>query len=523
MTAHLLIAEGIVGASTPGSALLIESGKVSAIGTSDELRRPGLVEDRFVGGYIAPGLRDAHLHPVGYTTVLNRLVVKGASSFDDLVHMVREAAAELPTGDTLVGVRLDDESLAEMRLPTRHVLDAAAADRPVILYRYCGHIAIANTAALADAGVGPRTADPFGGSFDRDEDGTPTGVLRETAVAVVGDICGDRAGGMTPSGVAAASRYMATVGLTSVGAMVTPGHGLWADAASELDLMVAAAPELAITMNAMVMTTDVDELEDAKDRIDRAGRRLRFLGVKVITDGSLGGRTAAMDDGYTDKPQERGLFRVTREETLEVARRSIALGGVVAIHAIGDAANAFTLDIFERLRDEGAPADSLRIEHASVLRESDLGRIGELGVIASIQPAFLASEQEWIGKRLGHRLERTYPFASLIAGGAILAGGSDCPVEPPHPLWGMAAAQDRGTIAPDEALTGSQALEAFTHGAAYSMREPQPLAIGSPADIAVLDHDPTTADPATIRNGTVMATFVEGQEREPEPGEAWKS
>ena len=126
---------------------------------------------------------------------------------------------------------------------------------------------------------------------------------------------------------------MATVGLTSVGAMVTPGHGLWADAASELDLMVAAAPELAITMNAMVMTTDVDELEDAKDRIDRGGRRLRFLGVKVITDGSLGGRTAAMDDGYTDKPQERGLFRVTREETLEVARRSIALGGVVAIHA----------------------------------------------------------------------------------------------------------------------------------------------------------------------------------------------
>lgn len=519
---RLLVADAVIGASTSGSALLIKNGIVAAIGRPGNLRRPDLAEDRFAGAYIAPGLRDAHFHPVGYTTALNRLVVKRASSFDDLVRMVREAALEIAPGETLIGLRLDDEHLVERRLPTRHVLDAASTDHPIILYRYCGHVAVANTAALADAGVGPATADPFGGSFDRDEDGAPNGILRETAVAAVGDICGDRASGMTPSGVAAASRHLATMGLTSVGAMVTSGHGLWADATSELDLMLAAAPELAITMNTMVMTGDVDELERAKDRIDRAGRRMRFLGVKVITDGSLGGRTAAMDEGYSDMPDERGLLRVRRDETLDVARRSINLGGVVAIHAIGDAANAFTLDIFETLRDEGAPADSLRIEHASVLRETDIARIGDLGVVASIQPAFLASEQEWIAKRLGDRVERTYPFASLIAAGATLAGGSDCPVEPPHPLWGMSAAIDRGTISPSESLTGAQVFEAFTHGAAYSMREPEPLAIGSPADIVVLDHDPTTADPATIRNGTVLATFVEGEERQPEPGEAWK-
>ena len=134
--------------------------------------------------------------------------------------------------------------------------------------------------------------------------------------------------------------------------------------------MLAAGPELAITMNVMVMNTDLAGLEAAKERLDRAGRRLRFLGVKVVTDGSLGGHTAAMDDGYSDNPGERGLLRVDFDETLELSRRSLELGGIVAIHAIGDAANAFTLDIFQILRDEGAPADALRIEHASVLRES---------------------------------------------------------------------------------------------------------------------------------------------------------
>ena len=521
MNERLLTADAVVGAPSAGTAVLVRNGRVAAIGDPDALRRDNLPEDRFDGGVIIPGLRDSHFHPVGYATALKRLIAKNATDFDHLIAMVRAEAEELPPGETLVGIRLDDESLAEQRLPDRHVLDAAAADRSVILYRYCGHVAVANTRALEEAGVGPDTVDPFGGTFDRDEHGYPTGVLRETAVTVVGDMCGDRASGLTPDGVARASRYMATMGLTSVGAMVTPGRGLWADAGSELDLMLDAAPELAITMNVMVMNTSIEDLERAKDRIERAGRRMRFLGVKVVTDGSLGGHTAAMIEPYSDNASERGLLRVDRDETLALARRSLELGGIVAIHAIGDAANAFTLDIFEVLRDEGAPPDALRIEHASVLTERDIQRFGDLGIIASVQPAFLASEQNWLGKRLGGRTEFTYPFRSLTDVGAVLAGGSDCPVEPPHPLWGLAAAHNRGAIAPNETLTGDEILAAFTTGAAYSMREPEPLAIGSPADIVVLDHDPTTADAHTIRNGTVMATFVEGEERTPEPGETW--
>ncbi len=521
MTERLLIADRVAGAGSTGTAVLIRNSRVAAIGSADELRRPDLAEELFVGGTIIPGLRDSHFHPVGYATALKRMGLKDATSFEDLIGRIRQGSADMPPGETLIGLRLDDESLEELELPTREILDAGAPDRPVILYRYCGHVAVANTAALEAAGVGRDTPDPFGGVFDRDDNGVPTGVLRESAIELVGDVCGSRASGLTPDGIAAASRYMASMGLTSVGAMVTPGDNLWADASTELDLMIAVEPELAITMNTMVMNTNLAGLEAAKKRIDRAGRRLRFLGVKVTTDGSLGGRTAAMDDGYSDDESQRGLLRVDYDETLALARRSIELGGIVAIHAIGDAANAFTLDIFETLRDEGAPADSLRVEHASVLREADIDRIGALGVIASVQPAFLASEQEWLGKRLGHRTERTYAFRSMSESGAVLAGGSDCPVEPPHPLWGMAAAQVRGDISPSETLTGTEVLEAFTAGAAFSMREPVPMEIGSPADIVVLDHDPTTADPATIRNGTVLATFVEGEERVPEQGQDW--
>ena len=205
------------------------------------------------------------------------------------------------------GIRLDDEHLAERRLPTRHELDgsgsrSASDSLPILRPRSRSP----TPPPWPKPRLRPEHQTPFGGAFDREDDGAPNGILRENAVSVVGDMCGDRASGMTPDSIAAASRYMATMGLTSVGAMVTHGQGLWADASSELDLMLAAAPELAITMNTMVMTTDVKELEEAKERIDRGGRRMRFLGVKVITDGSLGGRTAAMDDGYSDLPGRAG-------------------------------------------------------------------------------------------------------------------------------------------------------------------------------------------------------------------------
>lgn len=521
MTDRLLVADSVIGVDD-ANAVLVENGLVAGVGRRTDLWRPGIAEHTHRGAHLGAALRDAHFHPIGYDAALLRLVVKDAADLDELAMMLRGAAAEAPAGATLIGIRLDDEVLAERRLPIRHDLDAMVDDRPVILYRYCGHIACVNTAALAAAGVGPSTPDPEGGVLDRDESGMPTGVLRETAVGLVSDVIGTRATGLTPESLATASRHMAAVGLGSVGAMVAAGTSLWADTNTELDLFVAAAPELAVTMHTLVAAMDPDELEQAATRIEGATGPVRFLGVKLFSDGSLGGHTAAMDEPFSDRPGELGTNRLTMDQALAAGRRSLALGGMVAIHAIGDRACAFVLDVFERLLDEGADPAALRIEHASVLRPADIARIARLGVIASVQPAFLASETTWLEKRLGaERLPLTYPFRSLLDAGAVLAGGSDCPVEPPHPLHGIASAIDRA-IVPDEALTNREAWDMFTTSAASALREPAPLSVGSPADLIVLDGDPLTVDAARLRALDITTAYRGGVEQAPPPGPTWK-
>lgn len=519
---RLVVADSVVGAQG-ADAVLIRHGRIVQVGSAAELAGPADIIDRFPGAVLAAGLRDAHFHPVGYTAALHRLVVKDAADFGALGELLTGVDRQLPPGATLIGIRLDDETLAERRLPTRVELDAMVRDRPIILYRYCGHIATVNTAALEAAAVGPDTPDPDGGMLDRGDDGRPTGVLRETAISLVAEVIGDRAVGLEPESVSRASRFMASAGLTAIGAMVTPGPSLWCDTSPELDVFLGAAPELALTMHTLLATTDPAVLEAGAARVRAAGPRVRFLGVKMFSDGSLGGHTAAMDEPFADRPDQLGTTRLEMNEALEAGRRSLALGGMVAIHAIGDRACGFVLDVFERLLDEGASPTDLRIEHASVLREADIARIAELGIVASVQPAFLASEAEWLEKRLGReRLARTYPFGSLAAAGARLAGGSDCPVEPPHPLHGIATAIDRGGLTPGEALPAPAAFDLFTSGAAVALREPTPLQPGSPADLVVLDRDPRAATAAEIRATDVLATYIDGVDRaDRPPGPDW--
>ncbi len=492
--------------------MLVTGGRIDAVGRRADLLRPAIREDRFPGCTIIAGLADAHFHPVGYTGALRRLVLKNATDFADLLDRVSAAERDLPAGETLIGIRLDDETLAERELPTRLLLDQAAPDRPLILYRYCGHIAVTNTAGLAVAGISPDTPDPAGGAFDRDERGQPTGVLRETAISAVSSAIGDRAAGLTPAQVAEASRLLAAMGLTGLGGIVAYGTSLLCDGSNELQLMLDAAPELAIPVSVLVATEAPDELSDAADRVSSAGRRLRFHGVKLFADGSLGGHTAALRTPYADRPDNLGTHRLPMETALPVAQRSLDLGGSVAIHAIGDAAVGHVLDLFERLLDAGAVPERLRMEHVSLIADDDLDRMASMGITASVQPAFLASESDWLPKRVGRqRLAYVYRFRSMARAGIPLAGGSDCPVEPPHPLHGIAAAIDRHGIGPDEAVTVDQALEMFTTGAAAAMGFPPPLSEGAPANLAILDGDPASMGPSDIRRAHLLATFIDGK------------
>jgi predicted amidohydrolase YtcJ len=505
------------GAETSADAILVTGGRIDRVGNRSDLETPFVRVEHLLGGSIIPGLADAHFHPVHYTGALRRLVVKQAVDHDDLVQRIRAAAAELPPGQALMGIRLDDESMAERTLPTRHVLDAAAPDRPVLLYRYCGHVAVANTAALEAAGIDRTTGDPAGGHIDRDEHGRPNGILRETAIGSVSTVVGARSTSIGPDDLIEAGRRLAAMGLTGLGAIIGCGDPMLGDGSDEVQIVVDAAPSLGIPMSVLVSTDTADLLEAAAKRLNRAGRRVRFGGVKLFADGSLGGHTAAMFEPYADAAATRGALRLEPEADLVLARRALALGGMVAVHAIGDAAVSRVLDFFEVLLDEGTDPHRLRMEHVSVITDTDLERMARMGIIGSVQPAFLASEAGWLGKRLGpDRLERAYRFRSMLEAGIPLAGGSDCPVEPPHPLHGIASAVGRGGLVESEALTPTEAIEAFTSGAALAMGGPDPLAPGAPANFTVVAGDLSSMSENELRAADVLETIVDG-ERVPLP------
>lgn len=403
---------------------------------------------------------DNHFHPFGYVSLVNGLDLMSASSLEEVLSRVASRAETVP--GPVIGQRLNDEGIREGRLPTASDLDDALPDRPVLLYRYCGHIAVANSKTLELAGVDADTPDPDGGSFDRDRGGAPNGILRETAVQSVSEALAHLIPPPSDESILGALATLPEMGLGSVTGIVSAGESIWCGIPDEVETLCRLASDLPVDIEVLVITNDRARLAEAKRQIDAAEGRIRFHGWKDFVDGSLGGHTAAMYEPYADRPDTRGMIRFHPERARAMAKTTLDLGGVAAIHAIGDRANDLVLDVFEDLIYDGADPRRLRVEHASILTDPTVARMAALGVVASVQPAFLASEEDWLVKRLGpERMARAYPFRSLAEAGVPLLGGSDSPVELPHPDVGINAAVERHGINPDEALTREQAEQMF--------------------------------------------------------------
>lgn len=506
----LIVSDGVLSASgIQGNAVAIDDGVIVAIGDRADVGQRGDRTLAFDGAYVSAGFRDTHIHAIPYAALLSGCSLKAATTMDDLVDRLATFARSVPPGYPIVAFRFDDESLTERRLPTREDLDRAVPDRPAVIYRYCGHIAVANSRALAASRIDTKRPDPPGGLIDRDERGVPTGVLRETATGLISSALA-RGEALAPGRLIDAMTRLAGLGITSIGAMVGYGESPFAKLAAESQLWRDVAADLPIKVHALSIASTPQDLTSSAETMTGAGPRLQWLGVKRFSDGSLGGHTAAMCDPFSDDPTT-GTYRLTGSDT-EVSRHSLSLGGMVAIHAIGDRAIGGVLDVFEGLIKAGARPEDLRMEHVSVMGPSLLARFARSGATAVVQPAFLASESEWIESRLGEeRMRWIYPFRSMLDAGISVSGSSDCVVEPPHPLWGMAAAMDRHGINETEALSGIEALNLFTDGAVAAIREGPPLAVGSPADLVVVDTDLTTASAHGVRTAQVLETFVDGE------------
>lgn len=471
------------------------------------------------GRAIVPGLHDAHGHVLGLGESLQNIDLRDTVSPQAVIDLVKARAATLPTGRWIVGRGWDQNDWPDTAWPTAAQLDAATADHPVYLSRVDGHAAWVNTAALRAAGLTTTTADPAGGRVLRDGAGRPAGVLVDTAMGLVSRHIPAPDAGTRREQLRLADDLAARLGLT----MVHDAGVQWGDAAMYRE--VADAGALKTRLYVMLRPPRAGETLPPP-LIGHARHLLTVRAVKLVADGALGSRGAALHDPYSDEPSTRGLLVTPPEQLHAQALATVNAGYQPCIHAIGDRANTAVLDLFERLQTEVPGSRDLRMrnEHAQILRADDIPRFARLQVIASVQSTHATSDMPWVAERIGEARTRAgaYVWQALRKSGARLANGSDFPVEEPNPMFGFYAAvtrQDRegrppGGWMPDERLSRDEALQSFTAGAAYAAHLEQDLGMLRPgmlADLLVLSDDIMQVPPAVILKARPLLTVRGGR------------
>ncbi|MFZ5468121.1 MAG: amidohydrolase [Myxococcota bacterium] len=499
-------------------AVAVRSGRVVAVGTRDEAL--AAVDDAEVvelpGAVLIPGLVDAHAHLASLGRALSIARFEETRSAAEVVERLGTAGPESYQGEWLVGRGWDQNDWPGQAFPHRQLLDEKFPTTPVFLTRVDGHAVWVNSEALRRAGIDRTTKDPAGGRILRDERGEPTGVLVDNAIDQVSVKVPEPTTVQRQKRLKAALERCAEVGLTAV-------HDAGMDLATFTLLQQwDALGALPVRVYAMAD----GQGPDATLFLERGtfqGRHLTMRAVKFFADGALGSRGAALQGPYSDEPGQRGLLLVAPAELETRARRFAEEGFQVAVHAIGDRANHVALDVLERL-EHARPGSRHRVEHAQVLAFSDVPRFSAAGIIASMQPTHATSDMPWAESRLGsERLRGAYAWRTLLDSGAKLAFGSDFPVEDPRPLLGLYAARTRqdaggkpaGGWQAQERLSGEQALEAFTTGAAYaSFAEERRgvLKAGMDADFVALAVDPVNGEAKALLSAKVLLTVVDGRE-----------
>jgi len=524
MAANLVLHNGNVytmGRAAPCTqAIAISGERVVAVGEDramlDLLAHDGRAVD-LDGLTVVPGFTDAHLHLLSVGLGLTRVDLLGAASLEDALARVAARAASTPDGHWLVGHGWD-HSLWGGTLPTRADLDRVAPRHPVCLAHKCGHATWANSRALELAGITRTTPDPPAGALERDStSGEPTGILKENAGALVRRLVPEPTAEEADEAIRAATRRAHRAGLVGV-------HTMEGAASFRALQRLRASGELRLR----VLITVPEEALDAAAAIGLASgfgdHWLRIGGVKLFADGALGSRTAYLLAPYENESDYVGISTATPEYLRDTVDRAARAGLASFTHAIGDRANREVLDAVEASRAAGVGLHLRhRIEHAQLLHPEDIGRFAQLGVVASVQPIHATQDLRLVDAHWGARGAGAYAFRSLLDSGAVLAFGSDCPVEDLSPLVGVHAAVTRRRADgspgpegwyPEQRLTVAEAVRAYTLGAAWAGGEEADrgsLSPGKLADLAVLSKDLFTIDPMAILDTVVVATVVGGQ------------
>ena len=471
------------------------------------------------GQTLIPGLIDAHGHVLSYGLSLLRVDLVGTETELQAAQRGADFAEENEQLEWIQGRGWNQVLWDSNEFPSASSLDALISDKPVWLSRVDGHAGWANTAAMELAGVDRRTEDPDGGQIIRDEDGNATGVFIDNAMALVRSQIPATSMEEQKFALRTAMLELAKQGLTSV-----HDAGVGSATIEAYKQLLEEGP-LPIRINVMLSASDsFYEQRLAEGHYRSADDTLTMNSVKIAADGALGSRGAAMIDDYSDLSGHTGLLLHNPERLEYFMRAAMNAGFQVNTHAIGDNANKVVLDNYEQLIAETNSRDMRhRIEHAQILRYEDILRFAELGVIPSMQATHATSDKNMAVDRIGDvRIQGAYAWRKLIDAGAIIANGSDFPVESPNPFFGLHAAitrQDKnneppGGWFPEEKMTTLESFASFTIDAAYSGHQENLLGTlepGKKADFIILDRDLFNIDESEIWQTQVEQTWVNGQ------------
>lgn len=486
------------------------------------------------GAPVVPGFNDAHIHfsMVGLETTQLDLAAEAAPTLDELYRRVEAFAAERPEGAWVIGKGYDQNKIGAH--PDRAVLDRIAGGRPVHLVHASKHMAVANTEAFRRAGHPDPDAleAPAGGDLGRRADGTASGLLQEQAMTLVGHVLKPVEQERLVEALAAASRWCLRHGLTSA---TEPGVAGTMIGNGPADVRAyQTALERGLLRTRLTLMPYIDALHslgeigggegwgvDLGIRTGLGDERLRIGPVKVMSDGSLIGRTAAMCCDYHDAPGHAGFLQWDERELHELLVTAHVNGWQIAAHAIGDRALDVVLDAYAEAQAAAPRPDARhRLEHVAVASDAQVARIVAGGHVPVPQGRFISALGDGFAAALGpERLRLAYRMRSFVDAGVELPGSSDAPVVPGEPILSIHDMVNRrsasGTpIGLREALTPAQALRAYTHGSAYAVHEERrkgTLSRGKLADLVVLSDELDAVAPERIREVQVRATMVGGE------------
>lgn len=474
------------------------------------------------GATMFPGFTDSHAHLIGIGQRERTLNLEETASIADLQARVL-AYAETNSEGVVFGRGWIETHWPEARFPRAADLDAVVSDRPVILIRADGHALVANSAAIEAAGVTDATPDPEGGAILRDEEGRATGMIIDTAMAPFRALLGEPSEAERVEIYAAAARVMASYGWTGVHDMSVP-YG-------DVTILERLADEgrLPLRVHVSANPGDYEDVAANAPRRHESGR-VTARAVKLYADGALGSRGAALINPYSDDPANRGLMLMQADAAGAMMDDALRDGVQLAIHAIGDLGNRSVLDWVEAayarvpVEERAIAQPRWRIEHTQVVSPTDLPRIAELGLIASMQPSHAIGDLHFAPARLGaQRLSGAYAWQDIMDSGAVIAGGSDAPVERGEARIEFYAATVRrdldGFADPqtwhlEQALSREDALRLFTVNAAHAAFREDELGVIAPgmlADFSVFDMDLMTADDLDLRHARPVMTVIGGE------------